>query len=57
MIPYLCPQLPQKQKEALSYLVKVPLVYTNVALRIGGRLSPSESTEFLVRGVTIRVSG
>jgi spermidine dehydrogenase len=32
MIPYLCPQLPQKQKEALSYLVKVPLVYTNVAL-------------------------
>jgi spermidine dehydrogenase len=32
MIPYLCPQLPQKQKEALGYLVKVPLVYTNVAL-------------------------
>ncbi len=32
MIPYLCPQLPQKQKEALSYPVKVPLVYTNVAL-------------------------
>jgi spermidine dehydrogenase len=32
MIPYLCPQLPQRQKEALHYLVKVPLVYTNVAL-------------------------
>jgi spermidine dehydrogenase len=32
MIPYLCPQLPEKQKEALRYLVKVPLVYTNVAL-------------------------
>jgi spermidine dehydrogenase len=32
MIPYLCPQLPQKQKAALGYLVKVPLVYTNVAL-------------------------
>src|SRR5207244_1729827 len=32
MIPYLCPQLPQKQKEALGYLAKVPLVYTNVAL-------------------------
>jgi spermidine dehydrogenase len=32
MIPYLCPQLPQKQKEALRYLVKVPLVYANVAL-------------------------
>jgi len=32
MIPYLCPQLPQRQKEALHYSVKVPLVYTNVAL-------------------------
>jgi len=32
MIPYLCPQLPEKQKVALHYLVKVPLVYTNVAL-------------------------
>jgi len=33
MIPYICPDLPQKQKEALSYLVKTPLVYTHVALR------------------------
>ena len=33
MIPYLCPELPAKQKEALSYLVKAPLVYTHVALR------------------------
>lgn len=33
MIPYLCPELPQKQKDALSYLVKTPLVYTHVALR------------------------
>jgi spermidine dehydrogenase len=33
MIPYLCPELPDKQKEALSYLVKMPLVYTHVALR------------------------
>jgi spermidine dehydrogenase len=33
MIPYLCPHLPERQKEALHYLVKVPLVYTNVALR------------------------
>jgi spermidine dehydrogenase len=32
MIPYLCPQLPERQKEALRYPVKVPLVYTNVAL-------------------------
>jgi len=33
MIPYLCPELPEKQKEALKYGVKVPLVYTTVALR------------------------
>jgi spermidine dehydrogenase len=33
MIPYLCPELPGKQREALKYGVKVPLVYTAVALR------------------------
>lgn len=33
MIPYICPELPEKQKEALAYLVKEPLVYTHVALR------------------------
>jgi spermidine dehydrogenase len=33
MVPYLCPELPQKQKEALHYGVKVPLLYTHVALR------------------------
>src|SRR6266404_761715 len=32
-IPYLCPDLPDKQKEALHYLVKVPLVYSSVGLR------------------------
>jgi spermidine dehydrogenase len=32
MIPYVCPQLPETQKAALHYLVKVPLVYANVAL-------------------------
>lgn len=33
MIPYVCPELPETQKEALAYLVKAPLVYTHVALR------------------------
>jgi len=33
MIPYICPELPAEQKEALSYLVKAPLVYTHVSLR------------------------
>jgi spermidine dehydrogenase len=33
MIPYLCPELPQQQIEALRYAVKTPLIYANVALR------------------------
>jgi spermidine dehydrogenase len=33
MIPYICPELPDKQREALSYVVKEPLVYTHLALR------------------------
>ena len=33
MIPYLCPELPARQKEALHQLIKTPLVYTSVALR------------------------
>jgi len=33
MIPYLCPDLPEDQKDALAYAVKVPIVYTNVLLR------------------------
>jgi spermidine dehydrogenase len=33
MIPYLCPELPEKQKVALKYGVKIPLVYTIVAIR------------------------
>jgi spermidine dehydrogenase len=33
MIPYLCPELPAAQKQALHQLIKTPLVYTSVALR------------------------
>ena len=33
MIPYLCPELPEKQRDALHSLVKTPLVYTHVAIR------------------------
>jgi spermidine dehydrogenase len=33
MIPYLCPELPEQQKNALHRLIKTPLVYTSVALR------------------------
>ena len=33
MIPYLCLELPEQQKEALRSLVKTPLIYASVALR------------------------
>src|SRR5271157_3157092 len=33
MIPYLCPGMPARQRDALHSLVKTPLVYTTVALR------------------------
>lgn len=33
VIPYLCPDLPAEQKQALHYGVKVPLVYTVIGLR------------------------
>ncbi len=33
MIPYLCPDLPVTQRAALAYGVKVPLVYSSVAVR------------------------
>jgi spermidine dehydrogenase len=35
VIPYMCPELPAAQQEALHYGVKVPLVYTAVGLRNG----------------------
>jgi spermidine dehydrogenase len=33
MIPYICEELPEKQKDALASAQKVPLLYTNVLLR------------------------
>jgi len=33
IIPELCPQLPEKQKEALKYNIKVPLVWVQVAMK------------------------
>ena len=33
VIPYLCPEMSQTQKEALHYCVKLPLVYTNVQIK------------------------
>ena len=33
VIPYICPELPDKQREALAREAKVPIVYTNVLMR------------------------
>jgi spermidine dehydrogenase len=50
MIPSICPELPAKQREALAWQVKTPMLYTSVALRnwraweklgVGGIVSPS----------------
>jgi spermidine dehydrogenase len=32
VIPYLCPEMPEKQRAGLAYCVKIPLVYTNVQI-------------------------
>ena len=49
VIPYLCPELPAPQREALALQVKIPVLYTTVALRnwhawkklgIGGVVAP-----------------
>jgi len=49
MIPYLCPELPASQREALALQVKTPMLYTTVALRnwqawkklgLGGAVAP-----------------
>jgi spermidine dehydrogenase len=33
VIPYMCPEMTESQKQGLAYNIKVPLVYTNVQLR------------------------
>lgn len=33
IIPYICPELPENQVQAMGYGTKVPLLYVNVALR------------------------
>ncbi len=32
MVPYVCPELPEAQKQALHYCIKEPFVYTHVAI-------------------------
>ncbi|HUL34286.1 MAG TPA: FAD/NAD(P)-binding protein [Candidatus Eisenbacteria bacterium] len=47
VIPYLCPEMPEAQKQGLAYNIKVPLVYTNVQIRNWTALD-----KLKIRGVT-----
>ncbi|MEM0954355.1 MAG: FAD/NAD(P)-binding protein [Pseudomonadota bacterium] len=44
LIPHLCPELPEQQKAALRYGVKIPFVYANVLLRNSRAFSKLNAT-------------
>ena len=46
IIPHLCPEMPEQQKENLKYGVKCPLVYVNVLLRDGGVINKAGTKMF-----------
>jgi spermidine dehydrogenase len=50
MIPHLCPELPESQKEHLAYGVKIPLVMTNVLLRSGAAVDASGAAQYQCPG-------
>jgi spermidine dehydrogenase len=59
MIPYICPELPEAQRTALSYALKAPMVYTNVLIRnwkafqrlgLSGAFCPGSYHEAVVLG-------
>ncbi len=49
-LPYLCPQLPAKQKSALSENVRIPFVCAGVALRSGKPIQELGSASFYFPG-------
>ncbi|MFK7730011.1 MAG: spermidine dehydrogenase, partial [Pseudomonadales bacterium] len=50
MIPHLCPELPQAQKESLAYGVKTPFVWANVLLRNGAAVRAEQSSVYQCPG-------
>ena len=46
IIPHLCPELPEAQKENLKYGVKIPLVMTNVLLRSGAAVNAAGPAQY-----------
>lgn len=66
MIPYLCPELPAAQKQALHSLVKTPLVYTSVALRnwrafkalgVAGAIAPGGYHTYFLLNPAVDIGG
>lgn len=50
LIPHLCPELPESQKESLKYGVKVPLVMTSVLIRNGAPVYASGPVQYQCPG-------
>jgi spermidine dehydrogenase len=50
MIPYLCAELPEAQKEALASAQKVPLLYSNVLLRNSSAFQKLEANSIYAPG-------
>jgi spermidine dehydrogenase len=50
MIPYLCPDLPDSQKQALAFATKVPLLYSNVVLRSGSAFDKLKANSIYAPG-------
>ncbi len=51
VIPFICDELPGQQKEALSSAQKVPLLYTNVALRNWTALQKAQASSIYAPGM------
>ena len=50
LIPHLCPELPEAQKENLKYGVKIPLVMTSVLIRSGASVHASGPVQYQCPG-------
>ena len=50
MIPHLCPELPEVQKEHLAYGVKVPFIWANVVLKSGAAVKKGGASVYQCPG-------
>ena len=50
IIPHLCPELPEAQKDSLKYAVKTPFAMANVLLRSGAAVNASGTAQYFCPG-------